>query len=46
MLQILFEHPLVCIGLVVLGAAMSESVRRLVNKLAGGQFIGKAKPKA
>lgn len=46
MLQILVEHPLVCIGLVVAGAAASESIRRLINKLAGGQFIGKAKPKA
>ena len=46
MFEILWEHPLVCAGLVVAGAAMSESIRRLVNKLAGGQFIGKAKPKA
>lgn len=46
MFEIIWEHPLVCIGLVVAGAAMSESIRRLVNKLAGGQFIGKAKPKA
>jgi hypothetical protein len=41
MLAILFEHPLVCIGLVVAGAAMSESIRRIARKLTGGQFFGK-----
>lgn len=46
MFQILFEHPLVSVGLVVLGAATSESVRRIANKLTGGQFFGKAKPEA
>lgn len=43
MFQILFDHPLVCVGLVVLGAAMSESIRRIASKLTGGQFFGKAK---
>lgn len=46
MFQILFDHPLVCIGLLVAGALMSESIRRIANKLTGGQFFGKAKPKA
>lgn len=46
MFAILFEHPLVCIGLVVAGAAMSESIRRIANKLTGGTFFGKPKPKA
>lgn len=43
MFQIIFEHPLVCAGLVVLGAAMSESIRRLANKATGGTFFGKKK---
>lgn len=46
MFEILFEHPLVCAGLVVLGAAMSESIRRIANKLTGGQFFGKPKSQA
>lgn len=43
MLQIFVDHPLVCVGLLVAGAAMSESIRRLANKLSGGQFFGKKK---
>lgn len=43
MFQILYEHPIVCVGLVVAGALMSESIRRIANKLTGGQFFGKKK---
>jgi hypothetical protein len=43
MFEILVEHPLVCAGLVLLGAAMSESIRRIASKATGGQFFGKKK---
>lgn len=41
MFQIILEHPLVIAGAMVAGALMSESIRRLANKLSGGVFFGK-----
>jgi hypothetical protein len=46
MFQILFEHPLVCVGLVAAGALCSESLRRLANKATGGRFFGKQPAKS